>query len=252
MQAEQKSSAEQVSTEPIAKPKRIRLERTDHDPDLEWFLGSSESAMGAKGTLAGVIGQCERGSVGGSGTLDGVGSYIHPYTDQQLGFGRWVSGDVERHRWLSAAWHALTSRSRTILLCRYSAASAELREDEGYGARDRFVEGSDRREGQHGRGRTGTIRLQEVAGLAFMLADNPGALLLACREPDPVHVRKGLVVVNRALQAQRARVRSEAIKAARAVSLEAHAEWFESKAGADPMRTMGQRTGRGSKPGGGR
>ena len=221
----------------------------EHDADLEWFLGCSESALGARGTLAGVVGQCERGSVGGSGALDGAGSYIHPYTDQQLGFGRWVSGDVERHRWLASAWHALSARSRTILERCYAAVPAELREDEGYGARDRFVEGSDRREGQHGLGRTGVCRLQEVSALAFMLTDSPGAHLLACREPDPVHIRKGLVVTNRTLQAQRTKVRAEAMKLARQVSQEAHAEWFESKTNADPMRNMLQRVGRGSKPG---
>lgn len=216
----------------------------EHDPDLDWLLGSSESALGAKGTLAGVVGQCERGSVGGSSALDRAGSYIHPYTDQQLGFGRWVSGDVERHRWLSAAWHALSARSRTILERRYASAPAELREDEGYGASDRFVQGSDRRAGQHGRAHSGVDRLQEVAALAFFLVENPAALIVACRDPDPTHLRKGVVIVNRSLQGQRAKVRGGAMKVARQLSLEAHAEWFESKAGADPMRNMLQRVGR--------
>ncbi len=229
------------------KTKRV----TDHDSDLEWFLGCSESAMGAKGTLSGVVAQCERGSVGGSGTLDASGSYSHPYSDQQLGFGRWVSGDVERHRWLSSAWHALSREIQSVLMARYASPPAEFREDAGYGARDRWVEGSDRHDGEHGLARTGVSRLQEVASLAFVLCDNPAALLLACREPDPVQVRKGVIVVNRTLQAQRTKVRAEALKLARAASEAAHAEWFESKAGADPMRNMMQRVGRGSKPGGG-
>ena len=228
---------------------RARRSVADHDLDLEWLLCSSESAMGAKGTLAGVVGQCERGSVGGSGTLDRAGSYIHPYTDQQLGFGRWVAGDVEKTRWLSSAWHALTRQSQQVLLARYAAPPAEFREDEGYGAKTRYVAGSDRRDGEHGLARTGVGRLQEVASLAFLLTDNPAALLLACREPDPVVVRKGLVVVNRTLQAHRTKIRGEAMKLARAASEEAHAEWAESKAGADPMRSMLQRVGRGSKPG---
>ncbi len=263
--------------EQASKPHRPRKTARDYDPDLEWFIACGESVLGARGTLAGVIGQCERGSVGGSGTLDRAGSYIHPFTDQQLGFGRAVTGEVEKHRWLSTVWHALSAKTRDVLLARYTPLPAEFRSDEGYGAKDKFIKDTDpygppppRETGKRGqpvrvkqyearlarweseRDRVrGTARttgveahLAEYAGLALRLANSPAALLLACHEPDPQKTRLGLIVVNRSLQAKRHKAIADAIKHAEAASLEAHREWFESKSGADPMRKDRERVRR--------
>lgn len=256
------SAAEQASTDQKHKP------RLDFDSDLEWLLDSGDSVLGARGTLAGVVSQCERGSVGGSGSLDAAGSYIHPYTDQQLGFGRSVGGEVERHRWLSTAWHALPEATHAKLLLRYMKPRAEFRSDAGYGAKHTWVKGTEpyglppeKRFGKHGKqveikqyerrlarweraraevqmaGRTTGVEslLGEFAALAFAIADDPVALLIACRQPHSTDSQK---------------VRRRALDAAKGANLQAHAEWFESKDGADPMRNTLQRVGSGSRPGG--
>ncbi len=270
-------AVEQVSAAPSTHHRRRRQPRKsapDFDPDLEWFIGCGEAALGARGTLAGVISQCERGSVGGSGTLDAAGSYEHPYTDQQLGFGRVVNGEVERHRWLATAWHATTEKTRNVLLARYTPEAAEFRSDEGFGAQERYLEHEDpwgpapvqplgkrgkpvqvrqhearvarwersRQRVQSQARRTNiAMQLGELAGLALMLADNPATLMVACHDPDPMQLRKGETVVNRSLQGQRHKTISEALAVALEASLAAHREWRESKDGADPMRTNRER-----------
>jgi hypothetical protein len=193
--------------------------------------------LGERGTLGGIISALEHGGCGGGTPSTDL------YTDLQVGWGRNVYGDVERHRWLSAAWHALTPRSKGVLMARYSPPPAEFRSDEGFGARDRFVEGSDGARGKHAGLRTGVeALLGEYACLALILCPDAGKLLVACREAVPVKTnRAGLAVVDREKQTQRGKVRREALAAAELASTEAHAEWAESKAGADPMRTRGQR-----------
>lgn len=235
--AENSSAAEQVST---VRAKRIASE--NDDPDLRWFLECGDSTLGAKGTTGGIISALEHGGhAGGVPNTD-------LYSDEQVGWGRNVYGAVEKTRWLASAWHALTPASQRILLAYYAKPQAAHRSDEGFGARDRFVEGSDGVTGRHGATRTGVeALLGEFASLAFALCADPAKLALACQEPDPTKAnKKGLVVVDRDRQSQRRKVRAEAIKVAREASELAHREWSESKAGADKMRTRSQR---GSTPG---
>lgn len=219
----------------------------DYDKDLEWLILSGDSAMGERGTTGAVVGQIERGSVGGSGNLDEGGCYRHPYTDEQLGAGEKAIGEVELHRHLSAAWGLVKAETRRRLLLRYTAPHAEYRADQGFGAKDKYVEGSDARTGQHAPTRTGLNPDDEAwryAALALSLTDKPGQLLLAYRDPEPNHMKKGLVVVNRTLQGQRARLRSTAIKLARKVSAADHAEWFAARARVAGMRSFETRIGR--------
>lgn len=228
------STAERVSTV------RSKPSKQEHeDADLRWFLECGDSVLGARGTLGGIISALEHGGHGSGGVPN-----TDLYTDQQVGWGRHVFGEVERHRWLATAWHALTDRSKGVLGTYYSKPRAEFRSDEGFGARDRFVEGSDGATGRHGATRTGVeALLGEFASLAFELCSDPAKLLVACREPDPTKTNKGgLVVTDRDLQAQRRKLRADAIKLARAASEEAHREWAESKAAADPMRKRAQRS----------
>lgn len=209
-----------------------------NDPDLEWLLWQGASALGLRGTISGVISQCERGSVGGCGSLGEDGCYRHPYTDQQLGTGPCSSGDVERYRWLFGAWSSMSFVSRNVLLVHYEPVRAELRSDEGYGARDRWVIGSDNALGHHGQTRTGVeSRLGEFAALAFALAKDPARLLIACREPEPI--RKGRV--NQEEAKRRRQVVASAINTSREASEKAHAEWFSCKEKAAPMRKTSQR-----------
>lgn len=225
------------------KPERAPRERRGgaYDDQLAWLIQCGDASLGARGTLAGVISQIERGSVGGTGNLDASGSYTHPYTDLQLGLGLSGIGDVERHRHLSAAWALLPAATRARLTKRYSAPRAAYRADQGYGARDRYVEGSDGRTGQHQATRTGThLALGEYAGLAFEVCENPALLFIACVEPSPV--RKGKI--NQSEQARRAKVVREALARAHAVDAEDHAEWFAAKARVPALRTMKERTGR--------
>lgn len=206
------------------------------DGDLEWLLMCGSSAMGERGTLAGTINAIESGG-GGSGRLDAAGSYIHAYTDQQLGLGSF-GGDVERHRWLMEAWRMLEQRTRNILALCYLPARAEQRSDAGYGAKDRWVKEAEKAAGQHGQHRTNIeAQLGEFASLAFALTSNPAYLALACLEPSAMH-RKGKLIgkLNTDETTRRRKFRKEAVKMARAESVQAHAEWQEMKRRAHPMR----------------
>lgn len=216
---------------------------TDSDFDLEWFLLQGAVAMRERGTIAGVINQLECGGPSEGGNLDATGAYVHPFTDQQLGTGRCIMGDIERHRWLSAAWFGCSEQTRKLLQLRHTAPRAASRSDSGYGARDRWVEGSDHREGADGLTRTGTdSHLGVLAGLAIQLAPEPDKLLVACFQPEPLH-RSGKRVgtVNREEADRRRKLIRDAKARADAAMQPAWAEWFESKAGADPMRRNSER-----------
>lgn len=211
------------------------------DGDLEWLLMCGASAMGERGTLAGTINAIESGG-GGSGRLGEDGSYIHTYTDQQLGLGSF-SGDVERHRWLMEAWRMLEQRTRNVLAACYVAPRADLRSDAGYGAEDRWVKEAEKASGEHGQHRTNIeATLGEYASIAFTVTTNPTFLALCCFEPQPLHrigVRKGQV--HREEATRRRKFVKEALKAARLASVEAHREWAEMKARAHPMRRNSDR-----------
>ncbi len=219
------------------------------DPDLEFWLMSGASTLGERGTLGGIVSVLEAGGAT-VGKLDASGSYIHPYTDLQLGTGG-HAGDVERCRWLGTAWFACMEGNRKLLLLAHQAPSGEFRSDSGYGAKDRWVKGSDHREGQHGQTRTGidahlgqaVVSTGEtgvrfgIAALAIKLAPDPARLLLACYEPEPLHrAGKRAGTVNREEANRRRKLIQEAKKRAEEAVEPAWAEWFESKAAADPVR----------------
>jgi hypothetical protein len=217
----------------------MQTEKTtaDHDDDLMWFLTCGGSAMGERGTLGGIVSALEHGGhPGGVPNTD-------LYSEQQIGWGKYVYGDVEKHRWLTAAWMALAPATQRVLLARYTAPRSTYRGDAGYGARDRYVEGSDRSVTTGKGTRTGTaLLLGDLAGLAFALTEKPEQLFLACVEPSPIKLDpKGNATINRDLEKQRRQLRNKALKAAEALSATAHAEWAESKAGADPMRKRSER-----------
>ncbi len=164
----QKASTERVS---------VSVVTTDHDEDLMWFLTCGGSAMGERGTLGGIVAALEHG-----GQAGGVPN-TDLYSDQQVGWGKSVYGDVEKHRWLSAAWLALSAVSQGVLLARYTAPRAQYRGDDGYGAKDRYVEGSDHSV-TTGRGtRTGTALQGSGAGEAEQGGSNGGGS--GCRERAP-------------------------------------------------------------------
>lgn len=215
----------------------------DQDVDLEWLLLQGAVAMRERGTIAGVINQLECGGPAEGGNLDAAGSYIHPYTDQQLGTGRCILGDVERHRWLSAAWFGCSEATRKLLQLRHTAPQAAFRSDSGYGASDRWVEGSDHREGAEGLTRTGTdTHLGVLAALAIQLCPKPGELLVACYDPEPLHkTGKRVGTVNREEADRRRKLIRDARERADEAMRPALAEWFESKSGADPMRRNSER-----------
>jgi hypothetical protein len=233
-------------------PDQARQRRSGLDEDLAWFLECGGAALGERGTLGGIVSALEHG--GHSGGVPNTDLY----TDQQIGWARHVYGDIEKHRWLTTAWLAVSVESQRTLLARYMPPPAEFRSDEGYGARDRFVEGAHPsgprpvqpigkkgkpirekqfraqlarwqraadRIGAAARRTSVEATLGEFATLAVMLCANPGKLLVACRDPN-----KG----NKEL-------RTEALKAAQLASEKAHTEWAESKAGADKMRRRSER-----------
>ncbi len=211
------------------------------DGDLEWLLMCGAAAMGERGTTGGVIAAIESGG-GGSGRLGEDGSYIHTFTDQQLGTGSFGAGDIERHRWLSRAWRALDERTRWILGLCYLAPKSDQRSDAGYGARDRWVKELDYRKGSDEPTRGVEAQLGEYAALAGALCTDPALLHLACLEPQPLHgsgVRQGQV--NREETKRRRRAIRDALKLARAASAAAHQAWQAAKATAAPMRSARER-----------
>lgn len=229
----------------------------DCDPDLEFWLLQADSTMGHRGTLAAVQNALESGGVGG-GNLGEDGLYVHPYTDLQLGTGKCIGrGDIERARWLARAWFACSERTRLLLQLAHLAPPSELRSDSGYGARDRWVKGSDHREGQHRPIRTGVdaelgnpvdvsasgVVFGNAAVAIFLTPDTEqGKLLLACCEPNPVHGSGKLRgKINRDEQARRRKLVKDAKRRAQEALAPAWNEWFESKENADPMRLDRQR-----------
>jgi hypothetical protein len=172
------------------------------DEDLEWFILCGSSAMGARGTLGGVVAVLEHG-----GQFTGMPN-SDLYSDQQVGFGPTVIGLVERHRWLSGAWDKLPRETQGVLLGCYSAPRAQHRTDET--------------------SRSGAeAQLGRFAALAFWLTKDPAKLLGACREPQ-----KG----------GNSKVIAAAVKAAKAAAVEAHVAWVVAKGGAvKPRRTRERR-----------
>lgn len=220
------------------------------DADLEWFILQGDATMGARSTLASTVNQLECGGPSEGARLGEDGAYIHPFTDQQLGTGRCTRGDVERHRWLSRAWFVCSEQARGLLLLAHRAPPGEYRSDSGYGAADRYVKGSDRREGRHGQKRTGVdaqlgfpVDTEKsgmqfgIAALAIALSPDPGKLLVACHDPAPLH-KAGRFVgkVNHEEAARRRQVIREAKRRAEEAVEPAWAEWWAAKAAADPMR----------------
>lgn len=208
------------------------------DADLEWLLACGSSTMGERGTLGGIIGVLEAGGAT-SGRLDDAGSYVHPYTDLQLGTGGY-DGDVERHRWLSRAWQALPPETRSLLMLCYQAPRAQQRSDDGFGALDRYVDGSDAKAGRHAQHRTGVeSQLGELAALALAVYELPGELLQACHAYSGDASKRDRQATGK--QAQHGRTIRRARRAAERVSAEAHAAWQTAKRAADPMRATRER-----------
>jgi hypothetical protein len=213
---------------------------TDSDHDLEFFLLQADATMGARGTLASTINQLECGGPGEGGRLGEDGMFIHPYTDLQLGTGRVVRGDVERCRWLASAWFACSLETRSLLLARHLAPRAAFRSDEGYGARDRHVDGSDGKAGRHGVTRTGVeSQLGELANVALSVYEKPGELIVACHEYSGDAGKPSPTVTGK--QAAYGRTIRRARRVAEAALEPAWREWFESKENADPMRLPRER-----------
>lgn len=218
------------------------MSKATSDCDLEFLLLLGDATMGARGTLAGVINQLECGGAGSGSQLGEDGLFVHPYTDLQLGTGKVIRGDVERHRWLSSAWFACSESTRALLLARHLAPRAAFRSDEGYGARDRHVEGSDGKAGRHGATRTGVeAQLGELANVALSVYEKPAELLMACHGYMGDALAKAPNKTVTGKQAAYGRTIRRARRAAEKALGPAWAEWFESKAGADPMRLPRER-----------
>lgn len=252
MQTQKQTSAKDRVWTGLPETKQRRV-RTGIDEDLAWFLECGGVALGERGTMAGIVNALELGGHAGGVPKTDL------YDDAQIGWGRHMYGEVERHRWLLTAWNALTPKTQRILLARYSPPPANFRSDQGYGAREKWIEGAgpggakpQQPIGKRGKPirekqfkarlarwqrasarvakesrRTGVEAvLGDLAMLAFAVCANPEKLFLACRDPKKANRE----------------IRDAALKAARVASEEAHTEWAESKTGADPMRKRSERT----------
>lgn len=195
------------------------FEGFEGDPDLAWWFTAGGSAMGERGTLAGVVSVLELG-----GGKNGGVPNTDLYTDQQVGLGRTVVGLVERHRWLSASWNLLSRETQQKLVPCYLAPRAQFRTDQGFGARDHCPRVEDIQRGntvepsrgRHRETRTGVeAQLGELATLCFQLVESPAQLLQACQQPS-----KG----------KNGRTIRRALRQAREAAREAHGEWFKAKA----------------------
>jgi hypothetical protein len=217
------------------RPPRGPSQPPEHDVDLAWLLLQGASVMRERGTTAGIVNILECGGFTGGSSVGQDGCYVHPFTDQQLGWGAAWHGDIERHRWLTGAWLACQPPHRNLLILRHVAPRAAFRSDEGYGAPDRFVEGLDGRQRAHGAHRTGVeAQLGELAAVALAIFPLPGDLLAACHafSGDARSPTAG----TQGKQAGYGRTIRRALRQARDALEPAWAEWWESKGGADPMR----------------
>lgn len=190
-----------------------------YDHDLEWFLVAGAAAMRERGTLAAVVSMLEIG-----GKTEGVPN-THLYNEQQLG---WRSptgvGDVERYRWLAAAWERLDGSTREVLTLCYTAPRAQYRSDQGFGARDvcppveRIQEGvPEPFRGRHTPTHTGVdAQLGGLAALCFHLTDAPHKLASACQNGS-------------------GRIIAKELKRAREAAAAAHEAWRAAKTG-EPRR----------------
>lgn len=221
------SATPQAGVTETKRPKRIVEEH--FDPDAEWLVLMGDSRMGERGTLAGTIAQLEHG-----GPFTGVPE-TDLYNDQQLGWGKTVVGDVERHRWLSAARTLLPDGAWEDIVLRYTALPADARSDEGFGAKDKCPSVEDieklgaietsRPTFFHIRRGT-EAQLGGFAALAFKHCDDAGKLLIACMDPN-----KG----------KHSRVIGAARKKAEAVSTSRHNEWRAAKEQAKKPRKASER-----------
>lgn len=96
-----------------------REKATDYDGQLEWFLMASASALGERGTLGAVVNVLERGGSASSETSFAL-------TDEQLGWGHTVHGDVERSRDCFARWVRLAPEHQQVLGVHYSTAAGRF------------------------------------------------------------------------------------------------------------------------------
>jgi hypothetical protein len=167
---------------------------------------------------------------------------------------------VEKHRWLNTAWLALTHRepahparalcasARRVPFGRGLRCPRQVRRGRTPGwtaANSADRQAREAHQAQAVRGAAGALgarrqphfgrrqphqrraELGEFATLAIMLCPTPDKLLQACSSPNK----------------KNGQLRSDSIKVAKAASDVAHAEWLESKNGADPARTREQRVG---------
>src|SRR5690348_4692651 len=127
------ADGEATGLEPVteSKTKKSRKPPEEHyDAHAEWLVLGGDAAMGARGTTASTVAQLEHG-----GPFTGVPE-TDIYSDQQVGWGKTVVGLVERHRWLTEARQLCGHECWSDLVLRYTAPPANLRSDEGFGARD--------------------------------------------------------------------------------------------------------------------
>ncbi len=214
------ADGEATGQDPVteSKTRKPRTPPEEHyDADAEWLVLGGDSAMGARGTLAGTIAQLEHG-----GPFTGVPN-TDLYSDQQVGWGKTVVGLVERHRWLTAARELCSRECWVDIVLRYTAPPANLRSDEGFGARDACpsveeIEKLGTIETQKPTAfhtRRGTeAQLGVFAPLALRHCADPGKLMLACLDPQ-----KG----------KHGRVIAAALKKAHEVSAARHNEWRAAK-----------------------
>jgi hypothetical protein len=193
----------------LAPAERKRKDQEAFCPDLEWFLVAGDAAMGARGTLGGVVAQLEHG-----GPFTGVPN-LDLYSDAQVGWGKTTIGLVERHRWLALAWFSLAETTRNRLCLRYQAARSKYRGDQLTGARSGIE-----------------AQLGEFGALAIATVENPAQLLEACFQPQ-----KG----------KHSRVIARAVKQAREASVADHSEWTTAKIAARAPRSRLERVVIGKK-----
>lgn len=133
----------------------------DHDPELEWYLCASDSALGLRSSLGAQIAAIERG--GGSG---GVPSDL-PSSIAALDLLRPSAMPGARMRRCEAAWRSLDLGARHVLQAHYTLT---LPTHTAGGSRQRFPAGVE-------------ARLGTLAGVACLHAIQSGtlaALLRAC------------------------------------------------------------------------
>ena len=93
------------------------MAKPNYNAEIEWFIRCGSVALGERGTSAALLEMLKNGRpTGASGVPNS-----DLYSDQQLGWGRFTDGTIERANRCLAIWRKLPLKTREVLRARYDS-----------------------------------------------------------------------------------------------------------------------------------